>query len=225
LGAPLTGHVWILSSLPCAGAQSRLSTPPGTRASVRRGPWSICPPMQPHRTLAAHPESAVPSRSEKPVCMRGQLLQTYPPSSRSDSQVMSSASAMRLIVEPRPADTRCARPRPAQGPSSANLHLGHLVPFQFTAWLQRAFRVPLVIQITDDEKALWRCARRAPQRRRRRRSGTCNVTCAVTCAAAGGGSRWSNASACVRMHARRRPSRCRQISAVVAAAAVGALQL
>ena len=46
----------------------------------------------------------------------------------------------------------------AQGPSSENLHLGHLVPFQFTAWLQKAFRVPLVIQITDDEKALWRCA-------------------------------------------------------------------
>lgn len=59
-------------------------------------------------------------------------------------------------------------PRPAQGPSSANLHLGHLIPFQFTAWLQRAFKVPLVIQITDDEKALWRRARPrrvcAPQR-------------------------------------------------------------
>ena len=36
--------------------------------------------------------------------------------------------------------------------------MGHLIPFQFTAWLQKAFRVPLVIQITDDEKALWRCA-------------------------------------------------------------------
>ena len=46
----------------------------------------------------------------------------------------------------------------AQGPSSENLHMGHLIPFMFTAWLQKAFKVPLVIQITDDEKALWRSA-------------------------------------------------------------------
>jgi tryptophanyl-tRNA synthetase len=43
-----------------------------------------------------------------------------------------------------------------RGPSSESLHLGHLIPFQFTAWLQRAFRVPLVIQLTDDEKFLWK---------------------------------------------------------------------
>ena len=33
-----------------------------------------------------------------------------------------------------------------RGPSSESLHLGHLVPFQFTKWLQDAFKVPLVIQ-------------------------------------------------------------------------------
>ncbi len=43
-----------------------------------------------------------------------------------------------------------------QGPSSESLHLGHLVPFIFTKWLQDAFQVPLVIQITDDEKTLFR---------------------------------------------------------------------
>lgn len=43
-----------------------------------------------------------------------------------------------------------------RGPSSASLHLGHLVPFMFTKWLQDAFNVPLVIQLTDDEKFLWR---------------------------------------------------------------------
>ncbi|KAK9839670.1 hypothetical protein WJX81_004750 [Elliptochloris bilobata] len=52
-----------------------------------------------------------------------------------------------------------------RGPSSENLHLGHLIPFQFTAWLQRAFRVPLVIQITDDEKALWRSLKLEEARR------------------------------------------------------------
>ena len=26
----------------------------------------------------------------------------------------------------------------------------------FTAWLQRVFDVPLVLQLTDDEKTLWR---------------------------------------------------------------------
>lgn len=43
-----------------------------------------------------------------------------------------------------------------QGPSSEALHLGHLIPFMFTKWLQDAFDVPLVIQLTDDEKFLWK---------------------------------------------------------------------
>jgi len=43
-----------------------------------------------------------------------------------------------------------------RGPSSESLHLGHLVPFQFTQWLQRVFNVPLVIQLTDDEKFYWK---------------------------------------------------------------------
>lgn len=43
-----------------------------------------------------------------------------------------------------------------RGPSSAAMHLGHLVPFMMTQWLQKAFNVPLVIQMTDDEKFLWK---------------------------------------------------------------------
>ena len=39
-----------------------------------------------------------------------------------------------------------------RGPSSEAMHVGHLVPFLFTQWLQEAFNVPLVIQLTDDEK-------------------------------------------------------------------------
>ena len=33
-----------------------------------------------------------------------------------------------------------------RGPSSEALHLGHLVPFMFTKYLQDAFRCPLVVQ-------------------------------------------------------------------------------
>uniref|UniRef100_A0A6U4Y2F4 Tryptophan--tRNA ligase, cytoplasmic n=1 Tax=Neobodo designis TaxID=312471 RepID=A0A6U4Y2F4_NEODS len=43
-----------------------------------------------------------------------------------------------------------------RGPSSDSMHMGHLVPFLFTKWLQDAFNVPLVIQMTDDEKFLWK---------------------------------------------------------------------
>ncbi|OEL29837.1 Tryptophan--tRNA ligase, cytoplasmic [Dichanthelium oligosanthes] len=43
-----------------------------------------------------------------------------------------------------------------RGPSSEALHLGHLVPFMFRKYLQDAFQVPLVIQLTDDEKFLWK---------------------------------------------------------------------
>merc|ERR1719507_2944954 len=43
-----------------------------------------------------------------------------------------------------------------RGPSSDSMHLGHLIPFLFTKWLQETFNVPLVIQLTDDEKFLWK---------------------------------------------------------------------
>lgn len=42
-----------------------------------------------------------------------------------------------------------------RGPSS-NMHLGHMIPFQFTKWLQDVFGCPLVIQLTDDEKFLFK---------------------------------------------------------------------
>jgi len=42
-----------------------------------------------------------------------------------------------------------------RGPSTSAMHIGHLVPFIFTKWLQDTFDVPVVIQMTDDEKFLW----------------------------------------------------------------------
>lgn len=42
-----------------------------------------------------------------------------------------------------------------RGPSSDAMHVGHLLPFIFTAWLQKTFECPVVIQLTDDEK--WAC--------------------------------------------------------------------
>nr|XP_056706965.1 tryptophan--tRNA ligase, cytoplasmic [Euleptes europaea] len=43
-----------------------------------------------------------------------------------------------------------------RGPSSEAMHVGHLIPIMFTKWLQEMFNVPLVIQLTDDEKYLWK---------------------------------------------------------------------
>lgn len=43
-----------------------------------------------------------------------------------------------------------------RGPSSDSIHLGHLIPFIFTKWLQDVFDVPLVIELTDDEKFLFK---------------------------------------------------------------------
>jgi tryptophanyl-tRNA synthetase len=39
-----------------------------------------------------------------------------------------------------------------RGPSSESLHLGHMVPFMFTKYLQEVFGAPLVVQMSDDEK-------------------------------------------------------------------------
>ncbi|KAF5283906.1 hypothetical protein FQA39_LY04726 [Lamprigera yunnana] len=43
-----------------------------------------------------------------------------------------------------------------RGPSSSSMHIGHLIPFMLCKWLQDVFNVPIVIQLTDDEKCLWR---------------------------------------------------------------------
>ncbi|KAF8917036.1 hypothetical protein CPB85DRAFT_1287312 [Mucidula mucida] len=43
-----------------------------------------------------------------------------------------------------------------RGPSSNSMHLGHMIPFEFTKWLQDVFDVPLVVQLTDDEKFLFK---------------------------------------------------------------------
>jgi len=43
-----------------------------------------------------------------------------------------------------------------RGPSSEAMHLGHLIPFLFTKWLQDVLNVPLVIQLTDDEKFFFK---------------------------------------------------------------------
>ncbi|GAA5897318.1 hypothetical protein JCM5296_000997 [Sporobolomyces johnsonii] len=43
-----------------------------------------------------------------------------------------------------------------RGPSSDSMHLGHMIPFIFTQWLQDVFDCPLVIQLTDDEKFLFK---------------------------------------------------------------------
>ncbi|KAN0075447.1 hypothetical protein V8E55_011470 [Tylopilus felleus] len=43
-----------------------------------------------------------------------------------------------------------------RGPSSDSVHIGHMIPFVFTKWLQDVFDVPLVIQLTDDEKFLFK---------------------------------------------------------------------
>ncbi|KAK9449572.1 uncharacterized protein V1518DRAFT_373110 [Limtongia smithiae] len=45
-----------------------------------------------------------------------------------------------------------------RGPSSDSMHLGHMIPFMFTKWLQDVFDVPLVIEMTDDEKFLFKGA-------------------------------------------------------------------
>ncbi|KAJ3222692.1 hypothetical protein HK099_002002 [Clydaea vesicula] len=43
-----------------------------------------------------------------------------------------------------------------RGPSSDSMHIGHMVPFIFCKWLQEVFNVPLVVQLTDDEKFLFK---------------------------------------------------------------------
>ncbi|XP_011269984.1 hypothetical protein CAOG_08413 [Capsaspora owczarzaki ATCC 30864] len=43
-----------------------------------------------------------------------------------------------------------------RGPSSDSMHVGHLIPFLMTKAMQDMFGVPLVIQMTDDEKFLWK---------------------------------------------------------------------
>lgn len=50
-----------------------------------------------------------------------------------------------------------------RGPSAQTMHVGHMMPFLVTHYLQEAFNVPLVIQMTDDEKFLFRDVPLGPQ--------------------------------------------------------------
>lgn len=43
-----------------------------------------------------------------------------------------------------------------RGPSLDLMHLGHMVPFIFTKWLQDVFDAPLIVEMTDDEKFLFK---------------------------------------------------------------------
>lgn len=43
-----------------------------------------------------------------------------------------------------------------RGPSTGSMHIGHLVPFMMTKYLQELFDAELFIQITDDEKFLYK---------------------------------------------------------------------
>jgi tryptophanyl-tRNA synthetase len=74
-----------------------------------------------------------------------------PPPEDADNETVATAAT---YIEP---TTQCPfYLYTGRGPSSSAMHLGHLVPFLFTAWLQKAFRCPLVIQMTDDEKFLFK---------------------------------------------------------------------
>lgn len=43
-----------------------------------------------------------------------------------------------------------------RGPSARSMHVGHVIPFLLTRYLQEALGLPAVIQITDDEKYFFR---------------------------------------------------------------------
>lgn len=43
-----------------------------------------------------------------------------------------------------------------RGPLLDLMHLGHMIPFMFTKWLQEVFDCPLVVELTDDEKFLFK---------------------------------------------------------------------
>lgn len=45
-----------------------------------------------------------------------------------------------------------------RGPSSESLHLGHMIPFMFTKYLQDALNAIVVVQLTDDEKYYFKDA-------------------------------------------------------------------
>jgi tryptophanyl-tRNA synthetase len=79
-----------------------------------------------------------------------------PPCPDEDGDDAADATAG-VVVEYAPPATPCPiYLYTGRGPSSAAMHLGHLVPFLFTAWLQKAFRCPLVVQMTDDEKFIFK---------------------------------------------------------------------
>lgn len=80
-----------------------------------------------------------------------------PPPDENEEYINKSANSDEVVVEYIAPTTPCPiYLYTGRGPSSGAMHLGHLVPFLFTQWLQTAFRCPLVVQMTDDEKFLFK---------------------------------------------------------------------
>ncbi len=43
-----------------------------------------------------------------------------------------------------------------RGPTSESMHIGHMIPFMFTKWLQDVFNCPVVVQMSDTEKYFFK---------------------------------------------------------------------
>lgn len=68
-----------------------------------------------------------------------------------------------------------------RGPSSNRMHLGHLVPFKFTQYLQQALNCIVIIQLSDDEKFFFKDGSKSIDLDQYRKNGYENAKDIIAC--------------------------------------------
>lgn len=68
-----------------------------------------------------------------------------------------------------------------RGPSGENMHLGHMVPFRLTRYLQQALNCIVIIQMSDDEKFLFKDGSKPEDLERYRKYSYMNAKDIIAC--------------------------------------------
>ncbi|KAH7543403.1 hypothetical protein FEM48_Zijuj02G0180300 [Ziziphus jujuba var. spinosa] len=119
-------------------------------------PWKLCRAKTDRGlTTTSSLSSSVARGWTSPLSTAFSFLPIDLPTSSSDVEFsLLTGTSISFLMPMRKETSFISKTR--RGPSSEALRLGHLIPFMFTKYLQDAFKVPLVIQLTDDEKCMWK---------------------------------------------------------------------
>ncbi|KAI9671936.1 MAG: hypothetical protein M1817_002333 [Caeruleum heppii] len=148
-----------LTSLSLAAQSENPSAPPPSTTEQDVNPWTVSGEVVNGVALAIDYDKLISQfgtkRIDATLLERFEEVTGHKPHRYMRRGIVFSHRELEIILD------RHERGEPfflytGRGPSSDSMHIGHMIPFEFTKWLQDVFDVPLVIMLTDDEKFLFK---------------------------------------------------------------------